>query len=342
MSDPQRTHKASPKRVQDFRKKGDIALSRDAVSTIALLGAAIGLFANAGRALEALKELVRLATRTADGTSAADLPRQAVSAFFAATGPVLAGAALGAIVAIAGQLGWPPAWKGIHFDLGKLNPGTNIINTWGLAGMAKRTGMAIAKVAVVGAIVVAAVGGDMLSHPIRANEIVAVASGTVGRVLISVVAALVAIAAVDYLLARRRIAKQMMMTGEEMKREHRESDGDPHVKGRRRQRARQLAKRRMAKAVASADVVVVNPTHYSVALRYEENSDRAPIVVAKGVDEAAAKIREIARKHGVPILSRPPLARALHKHVKEDQPIPANLYKAVAEVLAYVYRLKAR
>jgi len=86
--------------------------------------------------------------------------------------------------------------------------------------------------------------------------------------------------------------------------------------------------------------VVMNPTHYAVALRYDDKKNRAPVVVAKGVDEVAAKIRELARKHGIPVMSRPPLARALHKHVKEGRPVPANLYRAVAEVLAYVYRLR--
>jgi flagellar biosynthetic protein FlhB len=112
------------------------------------------------------------------------------------------------------------------------------------------------------------------------------------------------------------------------------------LKGKRRQRMRELAKRRLAAAVANADVVVVNPTHYAVALRYDSERDRAPVVVAKGTDETAEKIRELARKHSVPILPRPPLARALHKQVKEGRAIPANLYRAVAEVLAYVYRIR--
>ncbi|HET9626739.1 MAG TPA: EscU/YscU/HrcU family type III secretion system export apparatus switch protein, partial [Kofleriaceae bacterium] len=133
---------------------------------------------------------------------------------------------------------------------------------------------------------------------------------------------------------------QMKMGADEIKREHREQDGDPMVKGRRRQRMREMAKRRMATAVKSADVIVVNPTHYAVALRYDEHKDAAPVVVAKGVDEQAAKIRELAREHGIPVLSRPPLARALHKHVKEGRAVPSNLYRAVAEVLAYVYRLR--
>jgi flagellar biosynthesis protein FlhB len=159
-------------------------------------------------------------------------------------------------------------------------------------------------------------------------------------VLWFVVPALAVVAAVDYMLSRRKINEQMKMTSEEVKREHRESDGDPMMKGKRKQKMKELAKRRMAAAVATADVVIVNPTHYAVALRYDDKQDRAPVVVAKGMDESADKIREVARQKGVPILSRPPLARALHKHVKEGRAIPSNLYKAVAEVLAYVYRLK--
>jgi flagellar biosynthetic protein FlhB len=132
----------------------------------------------------------------------------------------------------------------------------------------------------------------------------------------------------------------MRMSPDEVKREHREQEGDPMIRGRRKQRMRELAKRRIAAAVATADVVVVNPTHYAVALRYDDRTDAAPVVVAKGVDEQAEKIREIARNKSVPVLSRPPLARALYKHVKEGRAVPANLYRAVAEVLAYVYRIR--
>ncbi|MCX5742153.1 MAG: EscU/YscU/HrcU family type III secretion system export apparatus switch protein [Proteobacteria bacterium] len=345
MADPQRTHKPSAKRVREFRKRGDIALSRDAVSAAALFGGAIALTACASSSFDAIRDFVAHAMATADGRDSGDLqdlPRAALHAFLVATVPILLGAGLGAVFGIFGQLGWPPVWKGVHFDLGKLSPGKNLPQTYGLASMTRRTATALAKIVLVGTIVAFAISGDFLAHPIQAREIGSLVSGILGRVLIAVVAVLVTLGLGDYLLARRRIGGQMKMTIEELKREGRESDGDPMVKGKRRQRMRELAKRRMATAVATADVIVVNPTHYSVALRYTENVDAAPVVVAKGVDEAAAKIREIARKHGVPILSRPPLARALHKAVKEGRPVPANLYKAVAEVLAYVYRLKAR
>ncbi len=134
--------------------------------------------------------------------------------------------------------------------------------------------------------------------------------------------------------------KKLRMTKEEVKQEFKESEGDPHIKGRIRQQQRAMARRRMMQEVPKADVVVTNPTHFAVALRYEEGRMGAPRVVAKGTDEVAARIRELAAEHRVPLMSAPPLARALHRHVDLGQEIPAGLYTAVAEVLAWVYQLK--
>lgn len=340
MADPQRTHKASPKRVREFRKRGDIALSRDLVSAAVLAGGVIALAACAGLAANALLELTRDAALATDGRDTSWLPSASLRAFVKAAGPVMIGAAIAATIAILTQLGWPPAFKGIGFDLSRMNPFTNLPQTFGLASMTRRTASAVAKLAVVGAIVWFCLRGTLNAHGIEAGALGSMAWSVVSRALWAVLAALVGLGAIDYILARRRIAKQMRMTGDEVKREHKESEGDPMVRGKRKQRMRELAKRRMAANVAKADVVVVNPTHYAVALRYDDKQDRAPVVVAKGVDEAAEKIREVARKHGVPVLARPPLARALHKHVKEGRTVPANLYRAVAEVLAYVYRLR--
>ena len=132
----------------------------------------------------------------------------------------------------------------------------------------------------------------------------------------------------------------LRMTRDEVKREHRESEGDPQLKGQIRSRQREAARRRMLSAVPSADIVVVNPTHYAVAIRYDEAAGGAPRVVAKGLDELAMRIQAIARESGVPVLSAPPLARALYAHVELDQEIPQALYVAVAQVLVYVYQLK--
>lgn len=341
MSDPQKTHKATPKRVKEFRKRGDIALSRDMVSAATLGGGVIALVACSGMAANALLDLTRKATLAADGSDTAWLPGASVRAFLAASAPVMIGAFITTVIAMLGQVGWPPALKGISFDLARLNPLSNLMNTWGLGAMTRRTGSAMAKLVLVGGIVWFGLGASMTNHGMDAEGLGAMAWKVVTRALWFVLGALAALGAIDYLLARRRIAGQMKMSSDELKREHKESEGDPMLRGKRKQRMRELAKRRMAANVAKADVVVVNPTHYAVALRYDENKDRAPVVVAKGIDEAAEKIREVARKHGVPVLARPPLARALHKHVKEGRAVPANLYRAVAEVLAYVYRLRA-
>ncbi len=342
MSDPQRTHQASPKRVEEFRKRGEVALSRDLVSTASLAGGVIALVACGATAATSLLNLFRDAAQAADGRdTSAWLPRAALDTFIAAASPVMIGACVTALIAMFMQLGWPPAFKMPGFDLGKLNPLANLQQTFGVGAIAKRTGSAIAKTTMIGAIVAIALRSGITAHAIAPGGIAEIAWGLTLRALWFVVGALAAVAAVDFLLARHSITNKMKMTSEEVKREHKDSEGDPLVKGRRRQRMRELAKRRIAMTVPTADVVVVNPTHYAVALRYDEKQDRAPIVVAKGTDEVADKIRELARKHGIPVLTRPPLARALHKHVKEGRQVPTNLYKAVAEVLAYVYRIRA-
>lgn len=137
-----------------------------------------------------------------------------------------------------------------------------------------------------------------------------------------------------------RYYSQLKMTREEIRQEVKESEGDPHIKARIRSMQREVARRRMMSEIPTADVVVTNPTHYAVALKYSEGAMRAPRVVAKGADLVAARIREEARNHHVPILEAPPLARALYRHTELEQEIPVALYTAVAEVLAYVYQLK--
>ena len=131
------------------------------------------------------------------------------------------------------------------------------------------------------------------------------------------------------------------MTRQEVREEYKESEGSPETRGRIREAQRALARGRMLQDVPKADVVVTNPTHFAVALRYDEHKNRAPIVVAKGTELLALKIREIATEHGVPIVEAPPLARALHKSVEIGHEVPAALYVTVAQVLTYVYQLKA-
>jgi flagellar biosynthetic protein FlhB len=149
------------------------------------------------------------------------------------------------------------------------------------------------------------------------------------------------IAAADLLWERMSLAKKLRMTRQEQRDEHKESEGNPHVKAKLRQLARAMAKRRMMKAVPKAAVVLTNPTHYAVALNYQRGSSGAPRVVAKGADEVAERIRELARTFRIPIIANPPLARALFR-VEIDTEIPAEHFKAVAEIIAYVWRMRGR
>jgi flagellar biosynthetic protein FlhB len=153
-------------------------------------------------------------------------------------------------------------------------------------------------------------------------------------------AILVVIAAIDVPFQLWEHARQLRMTRQELKDELKETEGQPEVRGRIRQVQREMARRRMMEEVPKADVVVTNPTHYAVALRYEQGGAGAPTVVAKGADLVAFHIREIATRHKVPLFSAPPLARALYFSTRLGQEIPAGLYVAVARVLAYVYRLR--
>jgi len=143
----------------------------------------------------------------------------------------------------------------------------------------------------------------------------------------------------DLLIVRYQYFKNLKMSKQEIKDEMKNMDGDPLIKQQIRQRQMQMSKKRMMSEVPSADVVVTNPTHYAVAIRYKEGLDNAPTVVAKGMNEVALKIKEIARENGVHVLQNPPLARSLYKEVELDHPIPEQLYQAVAEVLAYVYKM---
>ncbi|WP_137921224.1 EscU/YscU/HrcU family type III secretion system export apparatus switch protein [Hydrogenophaga sp. 2FB] len=157
--------------------------------------------------------------------------------------------------------------------------------------------------------------------------------------LLLLVVALVAI--IDFPAQKFLHAQRMKMSHQEVKEEHRQSEGDPMMKGKRRQRAREMAQRNSVGAVPKADLVVMNPTHYAVAIRYDDASMNAPRVIAKGADLLAMKIRDVAKANKVPVLQSPMLARALYAHAEIDQEIPSALYTAVAQVLAYVYQLKS-
>ena len=160
--------------------------------------------------------------------------------------------------------------------------------------------------------------------------------------IFATVAVMTAIAALDYLYQRHAFIKQMKMTKQEVKDEHKQSEGDPIIKSRIRRLRLERARQRMMAAVPRADVVITNPTHYAVALEYKMEEMPSPKLIAKGIDELAQRIREVAEENDIPVVENPPLARALYSAVDLDEEIPPEHYKAVAEVIGYVMRLKGK
>lgn len=342
-----RTLPPTPKRIRDFRKRGEIALSRDLTTAAALIGGVVGGAFTAARGFTQLRLHAALVFATlGDASAAPAVAHHAVTTLFAVIAPVVGGAFVGFVIAGAAQLGWPPALVGIKLDL------TKPFGFGGLGGLVSpkaaggRALKSLLKVAFVGGAAWMALSRawTMLTEAPSADpSLLSVElAGIIKSLFVTAGGALVALALVDFIQQRRSLMARMRMTKEEMKREHRESEGDPMLKGKRKRKMRELARRRLAATVPTADLVLVNPTEYAVALRYRQGDDGAPRVVAKGRGAVAERIREIARQHGVPIVPEPPLCRLIHKLVPEGREIPAQLFSAVAEVLAYVYRLRGR
>jgi flagellar biosynthetic protein FlhB len=240
--------------------------------------------------------------------------------------------------------GWNFSAKAFMPKFGKLNPINgigNMISKNALVELLK----AVAKTLLVGAVAWVVVMGEKDALIGLAVEPVGTAAAHLGSLLakafLIMVGSLGAIALLDGPYQMWHHADKLKMTRQEVIQESKESDGNPQIKGKIRQMQREMAKKRMMQNVPTADVVVTNPTHFAVALKYAEGGRGAPRVVAKGTDEVAAKIREIAKENKVALLEAPALARALYKHTDIDDEIPEALYSAVAEVLAYVYQLRA-
>jgi flagellar biosynthetic protein FlhB len=198
----------------------------------------------------------------------------------------------------------------------------------------------LGKLAIIGAILVFALWPDheRLAGLPFADERAALALSKelVLKLIAVTVAAMSVVAALDYAFARQQWIKRLMMTREEVKRELKETDGDPQIKGRRRQQREARARRRMLKAVKEASVLIMNPTHFAVALKYESGKTAAPLCVAKGLDDIALRLRAAAEEARVPVVENPPLARALYAAVEIDEEIPVEHYEAVAKVIGYV------
>jgi flagellar biosynthetic protein FlhB len=344
MAQDGKTEKPTQKRLRDGRKEGQFARTPDAATWLGIAaGAALVPHGLGVLHDEVARMLATLPDVAADPTPARALSTLSglPSAVLTAAAPVGLAAAAAAVLATAAQ-GVHPTTKTLKFKASRLSPKQGLKRmlgvraTWeALKALLKVTVIAIVVLSLARSLVPQLVSGGVLPLPVTLGVLAA----GLQTLIWSVVATGLVLALGDYAFQRRSVMKQLRMTPREIKDENRQAEGDPMVKGAIRARQMAMSRNRMLAAVANADVVLVNPTHFAVALRYETGRG-APRVVAKGTDALAAKIRERAREHRVPIVEDKPLARLLHRVCDVDDEIPAELYAAVARILAFVFSLR--
>jgi len=348
-SDLEKTEAASPRRLEKAREEGQIARSRE-LGTFMMLAAGVGAIWVGGSSLHRSLSGVLRNSLGFDQRIVADpgvMVERAVDGFGQILLTLLPIFGLLAVVAILSSVllgGIVISGKPLQFNFSKLSPLSGLKRMFSSQTVVELI-KALAKAALVGGVAVWVIWSyhdDMLGLMHVAPSAALIKALTlVAMCCAFIVASLLIIVMLDVPWQIWSHLKKLRMSKEDVRQEHKESEGDPHVKARIRQQQRQAARRRMMSEVPRADVVVTNPTHYAVALKYDEDKHGAPRVLAKGTGLIAAKIRELAAEHRIPTLEAPPLARALHQHVELGQEIPAELYTAVAEVLAWVFQLRS-
>ena len=350
-TDDNKTEPASEKRKANARQEGNIAVSRD-VTTAALLFAGIGLLALlAGPGVHQLTDVTRVGLmRSFDRVVHASMTIDQIHSLVIQVGltclllmlPFLGGLALvgaGATLAQTGLL-WKPA---LPFDIGRLNPIKGLGRLFTLRSVSELV-KALIKIAIIGGIGASVLGQDLPRLPELVHYdvwgLMTVMGWLTFKVATVIAGAITLVAGADFLYQRYEWERSLRMTRQEVKEEHRDAEGDPLIKSRVRSVQRDMMRKRMMAAVPKADVVVTNPTHLAVALKYDTARMSAPIVVAKGAGHLAERIRAVARQHGVAVVENKFVARTLYKLVDIGREIPADLYRAVAEILAFVFRAR--
>jgi flagellar biosynthesis protein FlhB len=351
MAASERTEKATPKRRDEARRKGQAARSVDLNGAVVLTAGLLGMSLLAPHVIDVMQSslregLVGIAEpqRLLSGAGLGRLFSATARSVLLGAGPLVAICAAAGVAANLGQVGLKPATKALVPDPKRLNPVSGAKNLLGARAVFE-AGKSVAKVGVVGAIVALMLIPKLTSL----SAMVGVTPAALGALLAGMAfsiaqraaLAYLFIAAVDYGWQRWRHAKGLRMSKQELKEEMKQHGLPAEVKAALRRRQLQAARARMMAAVPQADVVVVNPTHFAVALKYD-GTRPAPECVAKGQDLVALQIRRVAEEHDVPVIEDQPLARALHAAVEIGRLVPEELYQAVAQVLAYVYRVAGR
>jgi flagellar biosynthesis protein FlhB len=346
-----RTEKATPKKRSEARKKGQVARSTDLQGALVLLAGIVALGATGPGLAQRLGDVLR--TALVQAASPEVVSRHGIGivlmsagrAALLAVAPIALACTAAGVAASVGMVGFRPSAQALKPDPKRLNPVSGFKNIFGPNAIVE-TAKSIAKIGVVATIVALALlprlpefGGMLGLSP---SDFGATLSGDLGSLVKRAAFAYLLVGAADYFWQRHRTEKSMRMDKQEVRDEAKEQQLPPEVRSMLRRRQMDAARKRMMADVPQADVVVTNPTHYSVALRYDPARADAPQVVAKGADHLAMRIRELAREHGVPVVPEPPLARGLYAAVEVGHQIPAEFFGAVAAVLAFIYRTAGR
>ncbi len=348
--DTQKTEDPTPKKLEEARKKGQVAISREVNNWVMLFAGTIVVTAFSG---SLFKDLTTFLQHYLE--HAADIPESpgglhiALGEGFKKMMLILAlpfsFLMLAAFLSPFIQVGPLFAPEIIKPDIGKISPMKGFSRLFSMRSLVEfaKGILKIALIGFVGFAILYPYFGQLdhmvgLSIPPLMGELKTI----VTRLMIGVLVVLMIVAVADLLYQRFEHYKKMRMTKQEMKDEYKQTEGDPHIRARLRQLRTERARQRMMQSVPRADVVITNPTHYSIALEYKPDTMEAPVCLAKGIDQIALRIREVAKEHNIVLYENVPLARALYDTVEIDEPIPTEHYKAVAEVISYVFKLRGR
>ena len=350
----EKTHDPTPKKLEDARKKGDIAKSSDLTVAVIYLGFLIAILAAGGTAIGTAASKLTIFLSSPDllldkilGPGGLHLSGSIVLSIFTALAPLFALPFAAAILSLIGQQAIVVAPSKLAPKLSRISPIAGAKNKFGISGLVEFAKTFIKMLAV--SLVVIFYLRDKFDEIIGLTRSSPIAmAGMMMEVLVDLLTVICVLAVLvgigDLLWQKFNHQKKLRMSFQDLKDEGKEAEGDPHTKAQRRQRGRDIATNRMLLEVPKADVIVVNPTHYAVALKWTKEKGSAPVCVAKGEDEIAARIREIAAESGVPIHSDPPTARAIHATVEIGHEIPPEQYRAIAAALRFaeIMRKKAK
>lgn len=347
-TDQEKTEQATQKRQEEAREKGQVAKSRELPSVAVLVAGLVYFWFGAPGMVRDMMNMMKK-TFIAAGVMTINIHTiQSVMIgffyeLFIITAPILGVVTLASLLSSLLQTGFLVSPEAVLPKLSKIDPLKGLQRMFSLQSFVELI-KNILKMSVIGLVAWLTIQQEMENIPPLMNQDVYAIIAYVGKVSFKIILStcwvLIVLAFMDFIYQKWEHAKSIRMTKQEIKEENKQVEGNPLIKGRIRRLQREIARKRMMAAVPKADVVITNPTHFAVALKYDQGSMGAPVVVAKGADLVAAKIKEIARKHQVPIVENKAVARLLFTMTDIDEAIPEKMYRLVAEILAHVYRLK--